>query len=375
MNVATPAAAATTARPGGYWPALDGLRAIAVLWVLLFHAGVPPFRGGFIGVDVFFVLSGCLITGLLLAEFDAAGRIALGHFYVRRALRLVPALALVLALFVLASWVRLDAAGGRASVREALWAGAYLTNWVRAFGLDPMPHLGHTWSLAIEEQFYLLWPALLLACVRGGGGGARRVLALALALALAVWGWRVALTLAGASADRLYNGLDTRVDTLMWGCALAAAVQWRRGAPLPAPLARGLAWVALGALALLALAACTLDWQARGLYLGGSVMVAALSALLVFDLACNPASRLRRALSWPPLVALGRVSYGVYLWHFVIYVFLYRQGVPRLEVQLLGSALTALAVWASWRWVEQPALRLKRYVRAAAPAPGAGAAC
>lgn len=340
-------------RQGSYVPALDGLRGLAVLLVVLFHAAVPPFQGGFVGVDMFFVLSGYLITNLLLQECQQEGRIDFRRFYLRRFLRLMPALLFMTAIFALvASW-RLEGEPLRQALGEIPWAVSYLANWARAWDLRPMVYLAHTWSLAIEEQFYLLWPVVLLWTARRGGAGC--TLGLALALALASWGWRIVLTLDGAAVTRLYNGLDTRVDALMWGCVLAA---WIR---------HGLAWrdmrwlgpLSVGALLTLLLCACLLDWQSQSLYLGAGAGAAWLTAFLILDLTQNPASLLRRIFECKPLVALGVLSYGVYLWHVTVYTFLFRQGVDWTYIQIWGTAAALLLAFVSWQWVERPCLRLK----------------
>ena len=164
-------------RQGSYVPALDGLRGLAVLLVVLFHAAAPPFQGGFVGVDMFFVLSGYLITNLLLQEYQQQGRIDFGRFYLRRFLRLMPALLFMTATFALvASW-QLEGEPLRQALGEIPWAVSYLANWARAWDLIPMFYLVHTWSLAIEEQFYLLWPVVLLWTARKGGRDG-------------LWGWR-----------------------------------------------------------------------------------------------------------------------------------------------------------------------------------------
>ncbi len=195
-----------------YEPSLDGMRAVAVTCVVAFHA-THWLPGGWAGVDVFFVLSGFLITSLLAQEIEASGSIDLGSFYLRRALRLVPALTVML-LASLAVAVLLPSRTLE-DVRAIGLAGTYLMNWNRAFALFPQAWLGHTWSLAMEEQFYLLWPAILLL-IR-----ARRPVTLISALVVLVTVWRLVLVLSGAPAERTYNGFDTHADGLLIGSALA----------------------------------------------------------------------------------------------------------------------------------------------------------
>ena len=199
-----------------YVPALDGVRAIAVLTVIVFHTFYDRFPGGYIGVDLFFVLSGYLITSNLLAEWENCGRIDMPRFWLRRVRRLAPGLYVFLACLAFAALFTKI----RNDVLEAIgFAATYTMNWARAFELGPDTVLAHTWSLAIEQQFYLIWPIVLSALLAKAG---RRGAPLAiLALILAVLGWRIALEAMHAPGTRIYNGFDTRADALLIGCLLA----------------------------------------------------------------------------------------------------------------------------------------------------------
>lgn len=338
-------------------PALDGLRALAVAAVLVFHALPASLPGGFWGVDLFFVLSGFLIVRLLLDEQAGQGRIALLRFALRRLLRLGPALLLMLVGHSLLVVAGRPEAGPRLPA-EWGWALSYSGNWARAFGLQPGPELGHLWSLAVEEQFYLLGPPLLILGLHAAGSGrglagdaARRLTVAALALALAVAAWRVALQAAGAPVERLYNGLDTRADALLLGAAWALAQRgwpalagWRPPALLVA--LAGLGWVA---------ALRGSAWDHPGVYrLGMPAM--ALASLVGIQAAL--AGGLGSAwLAHPALVQIGRWSYGLYLWHFPWLLFALDQGAQ--GTALLGAvALPAIACAAlSFHAVEQPILR------------------
>jgi peptidoglycan/LPS O-acetylase OafA/YrhL len=203
-----------------YVPALDGLRGLAVVVVMIYHAAPELLPGGFLGVELFFVLSGFLITSLLLKEHDRSG-IQLGRFYMRRALRLTPALIVMLASVVLLSWVALSGDAFRNTVSDAAFSLTYIFNWVRASDPGRSSFLGHTWSLCIEEQFYLLWP-LLLPAITMIGRRDRLTERLLVAVAAIVL-WRMVLS-NFASPMRIYNGLDTRADGLLLGCALGAAI-------------------------------------------------------------------------------------------------------------------------------------------------------
>ena len=345
-----------TTGPMGYVPELDGLRAISVMLVVAFHTLGGAAKGGFIGVDVFFVLSGYLITRILVNEFGATGRIDLKGFYIRRFLRLMPALWLLLAftlgLAALAALLhRPDRAQG--FLIEVLYAGAYFTNWARAFDMPPEGILTHTWSLAIEEQFYFVWPLLLLAILgRAGKAHAWKLVAALLAASIA---WRLVLVLGGASVARVYNGFDTRAETLLWGCLLATA-PWQALRPVlnrlwPVPV--------------LALAACVvaLDYHSDFEALYGYSLAAACAAWIIAVVTDARSRGPVPVLSSRPMVFVGRISYGVYLWHFPICYFIGEHVPWWANVAITTGGAIGLAA-ASYYWVEVRALRLKgRFTR------------
>ena len=202
-----------------YLPQLDGLRGLAIIAVMLFHAGISTFGGGFIGVDLFFVLSGFLITALLVHEHQMHGSVSLRNFYMRRVLRLLPALLILVLVFCVLSFLSLDSADARSNYVGALIVLFYLSNWARALSLHPPYPLDHTWSLSIEEQFYVLWPVILILMLTTLKKP-KHVLALTVSFALASWLLRVYLMMSGSSVERIYYGSDTRADSLMVGCAL-----------------------------------------------------------------------------------------------------------------------------------------------------------
>ncbi|MCK9923863.1 acyltransferase [Frankia sp. AgPm24] len=322
-------------RRGGRNPALDGVRGLAVLAVLVFH--MDSLRGGHLGVDVFFVLSGFLITGQLLAEQDRTGRVSFTQFYLRRAYRLLPAFLLLVAV---AATAVLVLGGGRADERSSFLGSLassllYVNNYVQVVSQSTgAGWLGHTWSLSLEEQFYLLWPLLLVLACRWGQL-ARRLPVVLLGGAVAVLLWRDLLIAHGATGRRMYFALDTRADALLVGCALAA---WLRAARAGAAGedAAGLVWrrrvervraalpvVGPLALALLAVGAWRIpaDWGPRPSMLshGGYTVVALVAGALVLALELGATSSwLYRALAAAPLAWLGRISYGFYLWHFPV---------------------------------------------------------
>lgn len=329
----------------GYEPALDGLRAIAIMATIAVHAGffLPgPWRllpGAWIGVDIFFVLSGFLITRLLADEMARNGRISLRRFYIRRVLRLLPAYAVLLVADILFSTFVLH---DPAIYKAALVSILYVMNWSRAFLWVPDASLGHTWSLSMEEQFYILWPGLFILLQR------RRPLRWLLAALVAIAIWRSGLALTGTRPDRIYNGFDTHADTLLIGCILAVA---RPGERL-CGLARRFAIVPL-----LVLAAILTVCSYRSLFVqtvGFSLAGLATAWVIV---AAMQRGWLKQALSIRPLVYTGKISYGLYLWHVPIIVL-----GPKFvhgTASLLLIPLSFVAATLSYALVEKPFLRLK----------------
>jgi len=354
-----------------YLPGLDGLRAFAVIAVMLYHAELPWIGGGFLGVEVFFVISGYLITTLLLAEWHQQGRINLVGFWLRRARRLLPALYLLLVVTLAFAVVFLP--GEVARLRDdALAAFAYVTNWHLILGeqsyfetVGRPSLLQHLWSLAVEEQFYLLWPLLLTVALWGVAPmrrWRRRRLALFIALAGAVGSALLMATLyqPGVDPSRVYYGTDTRVAGLLFGATLAfvwapgQTSRWagRRTRALLLDVA-GLA--ALGALVWFCL---RLDQYQPLLFRGGFALVALATAVVIL-VAVHPHAHLGpHLLGWRPLRWIGLRSYGIYLWHWPVFM-LTR---PELDVPLgdglplLALRLAATIVLAdlSYRFVETP---------------------
>lgn len=360
----------------GEIPALDGIRAIAVLLVLAGHGGVPGMAGGFIGVDIFFVLSGFLITSLLLDEFSRNGRIDLKGFWIRRARRLLPAM-IVMTLAVLAAR-DLFGPDAVASLRDdAVAAFFWIANWVFVVqkadyfsqGATPSP-LQHTWSLGVEEQYYLIWPVLLVGVILLVRRRSVRTVRIAVGV-LAVAG--VAASAAAAillvnpeSLNRVYFGTDTRAQALLVGAAAAALLvrdwsaltvsrtlirkRWRRW----------IAWVLpVFGIAVLAAAAHLATGSAADFRHGLLIAVALGAVLLVAPVALDQDGYVARALACRPLVALGAISYGVYLWHWPIFLILNgeRTGLTGWPLLALRIAITIGVSWVSWRFIEQPVRR------------------
>jgi peptidoglycan/LPS O-acetylase OafA/YrhL len=344
--------------------AFDGLRGLAVAAVLLFHSQLSGARGGFLGVSAFFTLSGYLITSLLLDEHARHGRISLRGFWNRRARRLLPAAYVALAGVLVFGATVATVSQARALRGDVLSALAYIANWHFYFSGQSYAHLFsapspvlHFWSLAIEEQFYLLFPLLLIVALRLTK--ANRV-ALAAVMAAGIGASVLAgnLLLASSGESRVYYGTDTRAAELLVG-ALLAVVLARRA---PMPTVRRGTRVAATVGGTLALATMVWWWSTvnqsdRWLYRGGFALHACLTAIVI---ACafidGP---LARALSWRPLVALGVISYGVYLFHWPIFQWLTpeRTGLSTLPLLVLRLAITLPLAIASYWLLEQPVRR------------------
>jgi len=343
-----------------YSPQLDGLRGIAILVVMLFHADLPGFSGGFLGVDIFFVLSGFLITTMLVEEYEHYGSVSLRNFYARRVLRLAPALLLLLVSFCLYSWFFLDEATAKSNFIDALIALGYLSNWARAFSLHPPDFLGHTWSLSIEEQFYILWPLMLLSML-ALLKKRKALFAATVALSLSSSLLRIALLVAGATVERLYNGLDTRADALMAGCAL--------GLFLTPELAGNIAigrfkkqifFAALFSSLCLFVLVGYADWHSHYLYSIGFFAVEIFTAVLILEIVTNTKGAFALFLSQRWLVWIGSISYGLYLWHHPLFCIVKSYGYDRFTITTVGSLITFLVAALSFYLLEKPVLRFKR---------------
>ena len=334
----------------GYRPALDGLRALAVLAVLAYHSGI--LRSGWIGVDLFFALSGYLITGLLLAELDRTGTIGLRRFWTRRFRRLLPGVVLLLGFIALLGGLSLPD-WTPPHLDDVIGTATYSSNWIRVVGersywdlfRTPGP-LEHVWSLAVEEQFYLVWPVVLLLVAKFRRSWLMPVTA---GLVLLTAGLQVGLSLSGSAIERIYVGTDTRAPAFLLG-ALFVMIGDRGGRPArwatyTVPV--GIAWL---------LAACVLvDGQAPATYRGVLLAVSLLGAITVAGAArLDLDSPIGRFLRWAPLHCLGRWSYGIYLFHWPVAVALRDQqmlGIQRFGL-IAGISLGLAA--ASYEFLEHP---------------------
>ncbi|QRN98917.1 acyltransferase [Archangium violaceum] len=353
-----------------HYAALDGVRGLAVLAVVLHHvtARVP---GGFLGVDVFFVLSGFLITTLLLKEHARDGDVDLRAFYVRRVLRLMPASLCALLLGGLAVASIGSDAGAMPYSRCVAAVMLYASNWVTAFDPNAMGILGHTWSLSIEEQFYLVWPLLFWRLLRSRvSSGA--LLGGLLAVVGASTAFRLWAQAAQWSTSIIYMHTAARLDGLSLGCACAVLLDRRPDGALVRGLSHPLS--AVLSAGLLAVGALTVHRDTGpGWVLAISLANLAAASLVLFSVRADTThSLLGRLLSWRPLVVVGQRSYGLYLYHLIILRWMLPPPGVRPPVWQLGAALlvTVLVTEGLFRWVERPILGLRsaalRLVRAGA---------
>ncbi len=356
--------------------ALDGLRAVAVVAVVVYHLWPDALPAGFLGVDLFMVLSGFLITGLLLDDHGRHGRVRLRVFWARRFRRLVPALLVTLS--AVALWVRFDGPRAlEATVRgQGLAALLYVANWklivdgvsYAALAKPPSPLL-HLWSLAVEEQFYLIWPLVVVALLRTGRGTHRLVALVASVGAIASAVCMAMLFSPDQDPLRLYYGTDTRAQTFLIGAVAAVFVR-------SSGLRRVRHLVPAGAVVALigVLVAFVAADRSQFLYRGGFALFAIVAAVGVIGaFVGGPISLI---LDRAPLRLIGRTSYGIYLWHWPVIVLVSedRVGFGGTRLLALRLGLVAAATTASWLLVERPSLRTRR-ARAAVLAPmGLGAA-
>ena len=351
------------------------------------HGGIPRVSGGFLGVDVFFVLSGFLITSLLLDELRRTGRIALADFWIRRARRLLPAL-IVMVLAVVAARTVFPTEAITTLRDDAVAAFFWVANWAFVAqrtdyfsqGSPPSP-LQHTWSLGVEEQYYLFWPLLVIVVAALFGARARwAVFALATA---GVAGSAAGAIVLASDVNRVYFGTDTRVQALLIGAAAAAllvrdwSVLTAGGTLIRTRLRR---WVA-GALSVIGVAGLAVlahyaTGSAREFRAGLLIAVAVAAVLVIAPVALDQGSPVARALACRPLVWLGAISYGVYLWHWPIFLALNgeRTGWSGWSLFAVRCAATVVAAAASWWLLEQPIRRWRPVIVPMLPLAGATAA-
>ncbi len=332
----------------GYRPELDGMRGIAILLVFFHHAGIPIIHGGHIGVDIFFVLSGFLITALLWREYENYGRVSLKNFYIRRLLRLTPALALLLVLF---GGFTLLTKSGEALLKTGkaiFYTAFYLSDFALAFDFAALGSLEHTWSLAIEEHFYLLFP-LTLVLLLARKWSRRSILMLFGVLIILIAVHRIFLW--GPTSQeihRVFYGFDTRADGLLVGCVLGLLASWNKLPPVRLSFA-------LPAAAVLFFACIFISWDSAVYAYGLPVINLSAALVLAFILTSPPAWLANRSLVW-----IGMISYGLYLWHNPIFI-LIRERITESPwiILVLGSAASVVCAGFSYYLLEKPCLKLK----------------
>ena len=353
--------------------AVDGLRAFAVGGVIAYHfgLGVP---GGFLGVDLFFVISGYVITRLLLTEWHRTGTIAWARFWGRRARRLLPA---VLALLVVVQvWFHLGAPPELRPTTDAqtVAALAYVSNWyaivagVSYWGaLTTAAPLTHLWSLAVEEQFYLVWPLVLMAVLLTLRS--RRALAVVAGLGAAGSYVTGALLFRGEGADRAYLGTDARSGALLLGVLCALALTRTAAGPggawdrrLPRELRRPVLVLTFAALSALAVLWSTAAIEAPWLYAGGLAVAGVAAAIVIASLVAVPDGPVARVLRARPVVYLGRLSYSLYLWHWPVHVFAVHRHTHLARPLVVAGELAATLLLSalSFHFVETPTRRVRR---------------
>jgi peptidoglycan/LPS O-acetylase OafA/YrhL len=339
----------------GHRPELDGLRGIAILLVLAHHAGVPFIHGAHIGVDIFFVLSGFLITALLWQEYEKHGSISLKNFYIRRLLRLTPALALMLGAL---GFYALATKSGHELVKSGkaiVYSALYLSDFALAFDFATLGSLEHTWSLAIEEHFYLLYPLALVLLLRKKLSR-ETIFALLCGLVIAtpihralLWGETF------KEINRVFYGFDTRADGLLVGCLLGLVASWGR---LPS-----VKWfLALSAAITLSFTAVFVSWDSAFYAYGLPLINLSTALVLAFVLTSRPAWLANQTIAW-----VGTISYGLYLWHYPVFI-LVRERVTDSPwgILVLGSFVSFSCAALSYYLLEKPCLKLK--VRFTTPA-------
>ncbi|MFC0136646.1 acyltransferase [Staphylococcus petrasii] len=344
-----------------YMPGLDGLRAIAVIGIIIYHLNRQWLKGGFLGVDTFFVISGYLITSLLLKEYEETGIINLKQFWMRRIKRLLPAVLALLLVVGLATLIFEPQQIVRVK-HDMLAALFYVSNWwyiakdVNYFEQFSFMPLKHLWSLAIEEQFYLFFPfvlVILLLTIKKYRNVTLIFWIVSLISLLAM----VIISQPNVGYSRVYFGTDTRLQTLLLGVILA--FMWppfKLKANPPAVLQRTIDGVGIAGLVMLIILFFTVSDNSSWIYNGGFYLISGMTLLIIASVV-HPTTILAKVLSHPVLVYIGKRSYSLYLWHFAVISFVhihYTDGQIPAYVYIIDIILTVLFAELSYRYVETP---------------------
>lgn len=344
-----------------YRPALDGYRGLFIVLVMLYHFGVTQLAGGWVGINHFFTFSGFLIGGILIKEWQRRGRIDAVRFYLRRARRLVPALVL-LVIAVLAHTLLVDRGDRPQTAGDAFASLTFWQNW-RLIARDdqyfdvlvePSP-LRHVWTLGVEEQFYLLAPFVVAAVLVVRRRWARTAIVLGLAVLSAAW--TAVLADSGATGSRLYYGTDVRAQAILVGLAVAMLLTPDRRGDAPRLSRSAAEVVGWGGTLLSVSAFFVLDETGRWVFERGGMLIFAVMAACMGASALDPRPlRINRIVSWSPLVHLGQISYGLYLFHWPISLWLPLDGLPLVIAIAIKLALAWVCAVASYRLVELPVM-------------------
>jgi peptidoglycan/LPS O-acetylase OafA/YrhL len=351
----------------GYRPSLDGLRALCILVIMLYHARQTLIPGGKLSLSVFFILSGFLITALLMQEWNRTGRISFKQFYLRRALRILPALFALLFVCCLYALTqpKNDAIDTYKSVAATLF---YVANWYIAFDMGDLGPLTHTWSLSVEEQFYTILPIFLglILWLKLKKGWMLFFLLFGITVAVT----HTAMLWEGEhSIRRIHFGTDARIDQFLIGCLVGVLASWNF---LPkTPRATFFCKIsAVISVILIIYLGLTLHETDPFMSRGATTLVAAASAVVIINLISSPVGLLNRFLEMRFLVWVGRISYGLYLWHFPIFRQVMALGLHPALTLIIEVGITFIVAILSYHFIEKPFLRLKkRFGKTIAP-PG-----
>lgn len=343
---------------------LDGLRGFSLLLVLIFHSFTPYTQGGFIGVEIFFVLSGFLITNLLLLEHEQYNKIRFKNFYMRRFLRLAPALLIMVTTFYVYSEFFTEGENKGEPIKVVLAALFYVANFVRAYDWFPMGYLGITWSLSIEEQFYFIWPIFLLfllTTIRNK----MHVLYFVFFIVVLMWVNRSILVLSNTPVERLYFGTDTHSDGLLVGCIAAIFMTTHRNyfVQIIDIFGKMKIFIPLMAISFFVLSTLFIGMYMRSIYIWYLPILEVVSAIFICYLYCEGSNNKILLFSNKYLVWLGSISYGVYLWHWFIYRVLHTYDIKGMSVVFIGGAISIAIASLSYYFVEKPVLKLKSRYR------------
>lgn len=352
----------TTRYSRKYVPSIDGLRALAVIAVIAYHLNFSWAKGGFIGVDIFFVLSGYLITNILLTQWEKNQTLQLKQFWLRRFRRLIPAAYVMIVVVVIFS-VLFHSEILKNLRGDAIASFFYVSNWwfifhnVSYFDSFGMPSpLKNLWSLAIEEQFYLIWPVFLLVFLRWVKNP-KLLLKIVIGLGLLSAIWMTILYVPGTDPSRVYYGTDTRLFDLLSGCALAFVWPFNRLSPNIPKRSKAALNIAgtISILFFLLITALVSEYQPF-LYRGGLLFVAIMGVVMIATIA-HPASYLSKIFSFKPIRWIGTRSYGIYLWHYPIITLttpVLEIGQPSIWRSILQVAATFIIAELSFRYIETP---------------------